>query len=220
MNMFKCLPKELLQEIFLYDPTYRNKYERALDTLVTPKMKALQYFLDVVEKPWDMRWNRMKKISSVHHNDLYEMDISSDWKMIACVMTLEERNALDDPLDITSPMILKNSLYRLPSQTVSMYTYVGSLTIDILQREISDPLECNDVLFDMLDVNGYSSLLEHIDEDGIYDREIHTYLLKDYLYDLLSNYGQEYENETEWFHFHYKGENYVVYYCYTLINEM
>lgn len=223
VNLVFDLPKELVEEIFLFDSTYRDVYRHVLKNPFFEKMRVLRSFLDTqIEQEWNRQWYTIIKKTVCYHRsfDFYEIAMSENSRMVVYVVTLEEKKSFDDPFCIGSPMLLKNCLDLISSQILSNYLEVDSNVINNIQRDIDDHHECNNILYALFTHNGHTSLLQELENEPTHNQQIYQYLFKNTSYStphsknepdaygwcsisLFYNEGQGQEEEREKYYIYY-----------------
>lgn len=213
--IFQGLSKDIIQEIFEFDPTYKDTFsDVVLKTLVTPRMRVLQSFLDEKSASLGLTdehdFEAMKHIH-VNHDDKYiEIRFQGNVKTMFYVMTLEEKDFLDDTTDKKSPMVLRQILYRLPSHLIAPFTDRRPKHIETIQERYNDDKEtCNKILYELLGSHGYERMMMRMIENGTYNKEVHKFLFCDYFNKIDDLYFIE--DQDNYHYFEHDNRHYVVY---------
>jgi hypothetical protein len=190
--MFDTLSKDIIQNIYEFDPTYREIFDYVLKSFVTPKMKVLQTFLFLHGDVNLSRWQVMKK-KTIHYDDNFiEVVFQNLNKIMFYVMTKEEKDEFDNPTDPHNPMIIRSHLYQFNPFSIAqvcvhedpqMNAYNKLKVRDDIAENIRSIQEnnssdiANDILYDILG-NNYGCFKLYQRFRGIYDQEVHKYLFK------------------------------------------
>jgi hypothetical protein len=199
--MFDNLSKDIIQNIYEFDSTYREVFDEVLKSIVTTKMKILQKFLssypypDTVTNQMNDAWQIMKK-KTIDYDDKYvEIELRNPMKIVFYVMTNEERDEMDNPTEEYNPMIIRSQLYLMNPDTIADFIGCTTETIQMIQQHMNSSEMINNVLYDLLGKE-YKYFIKCLQFSGVYDEEVHKYLFKN----IPKSYSQAYDNYRTFIH--------------------
>lgn len=183
--MFDILCKDLIQTVYEYDSTYRDKFNDVLDNLICPKMKILQKFLRTYNGV-DMTimgnmWQVMRRVTYYNDNNYFEITLFNTIKSTFYVMSKKEKMRLDDNTFAHSPMIIKNHLYELDADHIADFIGCNNETIELIQNFVIGTNTINMIIYDLLG-NEYSHYVRSLRDHGIYDEHVHRHLFRDFMH--------------------------------------
>lgn len=215
--MFDILCSDLVNHIFGYDSTYKDVFKNVLNDLVTPRMRAVYFFLSncqIMEDEW-----KFEKMTQLHVNTgigvpFVEIRYNSNTRMAFYVMTEDEKYMLDIPGFADSTLIVKDFLHHLPISTLSPYVSCSPELIREWLDEYTfaddpDPSCCNQKIYNALGKDGYQKLVHHLIDIGSYNSFVHRFVFKK----LFSEIDEMYfiEDSENYRYVRYNGQTYIIY---------
>lgn len=179
---------EIVRQIFEYDCTYKEVFNKVLDTLVTPSMKALQYFLrqsTLSEFTDERAFEGMREFeleSMGIDNNFIEMRHSGKIKTAYFVMTWDDKSKLDDPFEPASTLVVKHFLHTLPVSTIALF--IDNMEEDMIRSKLQEEggtmneEDRNAMIYEMLGPDGYTKLILHLIKTAIYNKLLHRYIFE------------------------------------------
>ena len=213
--MFQLLSKDIIQEIFEYDRTYRDEFVSTLELLVTPHMKALQHclnyknFIPGINEEREFETMRELDVDVGLDHRFIEIKFSQHKKMAFYVLPVDERDDYDFPPDSSSRLVIKEYLAKLPISTISFVTEIPEGEILEMLEEYDNINDKNNMLYDLLGAKRYSKLVYHLMDIGIYNNILHRYFFERFFEKIDDIYFLE--DADNYCYFRYNRQDYVVY---------
>lgn len=216
--MFKQLCKDIIQEIFEFDPTYRVVFSKSLNTLVTPNMKVLQNFLNhsTLSSLFDVDEGRFESMKEIDvrptgiNNQFIEVVYDGTKKTVFSILTLYEKHEFDSIGCSSEQLVLQKYLTQLPLALVAEFAEISEEELQSFIGDEHDRNVRNRIMYGLLGKKGYIKLTNHLMESGQYNCLFHQFLFERWIVDKMDDiyFMEDSDNYT---YFRHKDEFYMVF---------